>query len=642
MGKWSIQYEQTRPTGKKVISKLLHVQNGVLQGDSLSPLLFCICMAPVSHWLNTRLPCYETSFKRGTNRSLKINHLFFVDDLKLFTPKKQDLFDVLQGMENLLGKIGGCMNEQKCGIAHSIHTMVTDSSQATVRNIPIIGDNETYKYLGIEQNMRVCSDSLKDRISKDLLQRAEQIFSSRLTIRQMISAFNCILPAVVRFICTNIIIGRGRFESDVAFFKDLDKKIRGIMAKCKLRFKHQNIYRIYADPEDGGLGLQKFEETYEESIIYTYCYLACSPNLSTSLWFMKSLCKRNKRSIVADFDRVMLHYKLNTMVSLPEGKSGLLIDKVLFEKPTIASRTIVLKMRKIRKESANCLMSKDTISAGCPGLKSMSMITDYSRWNLDRHHTWDWLKRGIICPLVLRNVTAAQENQILFTNHGSDGRDQDCRWGCSNGQTRQAVPETVAHIASNCDQWHATLYVERHNSVARNIYYELCRKYGFMPNHYTRNIDPIRDNEKAKLYWDRPVDDLGLRFNRPDIVCFEKKPGSSNEYSNIWIIEVSVVWYQHLLVKQKLKLDKYGTNSMEITDHPGKNLRGELGKRYNCPVSVVPVVLGVFGEVSTGLEPELTKLQLPTKRTSCLIERLSRSAVIGTHWILKAHLSIRI
>jgi hypothetical protein len=242
---------------------------------------------------------------------------------------------------------------------------------------------------------------------------------------------------------------------------------------------------------------------------------------------------------------------------------------------------------------------------------------------------------------VLRNVTAAQENHILFTNRGNDGREEHCRWKCLNVQTRQAVAETVAHIVSNCDQWHSTLYVERHNSVARNIYYEICQKYGFIPDHYTRKIDPIRDNDKAKLYWDRPIDDIGVRFNRPDIVCFEKKPGLSNEYSNIWVIEISVVWYQHLLEKQQLKLDKYATNSMEASNHPGTNLRGELGKRYNCLVNVVPVVVGVFGEISTGLIPELTKLQLPTKRTLSLVERLSRSAVIGTHWILKAHLSIR-
>ena len=93
------------------------------------------------------------------------------------------------------------------------------------------------------------------------------------------------------------------------------------------------------------------------------------------------------------------------------------------------------------------------------------------------------------------------------------------------------------------------------------------------------------------------MDCVKVKFNRPDIVCFIKKPGSTSEYAEILVIEVSVVWYQSLLAKGKRKFEKYAVNSMEISSTPGPNLRGELEKFYKCSVQVIPMIVGVFGEV---------------------------------------------
>ena len=51
----------------------------IFQGDSLSPLLFVLCMVPLSFVLKRSNDGYEW-FGSGS----KINHLLFMDDLKLF------------------------------------------------------------------------------------------------------------------------------------------------------------------------------------------------------------------------------------------------------------------------------------------------------------------------------------------------------------------------------------------------------------------------------------------------------------------------------------------------------------------------------------------------------------------------------
>jgi hypothetical protein len=63
-----------------------HVKTGkvaikleLFQGDSLSPLLFCLALIPLTKMLNKR----EAGYK--VKGSKKVNHLFYMVDLKLFS-----------------------------------------------------------------------------------------------------------------------------------------------------------------------------------------------------------------------------------------------------------------------------------------------------------------------------------------------------------------------------------------------------------------------------------------------------------------------------------------------------------------------------------------------------------------------------
>jgi hypothetical protein len=59
-------------------SQPIHIQRGIFQGDSISPLLFCIALNPLKNEPN-RVDCgYQI---HRTER--KISHLLYMDDLKL-------------------------------------------------------------------------------------------------------------------------------------------------------------------------------------------------------------------------------------------------------------------------------------------------------------------------------------------------------------------------------------------------------------------------------------------------------------------------------------------------------------------------------------------------------------------------------
>ena len=55
------------------------INRGIFQGHSLSPLIFVICMIPLSLFLRKVKAFYEWDRKE-----FKLNHFLFMDDLKLF------------------------------------------------------------------------------------------------------------------------------------------------------------------------------------------------------------------------------------------------------------------------------------------------------------------------------------------------------------------------------------------------------------------------------------------------------------------------------------------------------------------------------------------------------------------------------
>ena len=67
------------------------IRRGIFQGDSLSPLLFVLCMVPLT-WLLRRA---KFGCEWG-NKRFKLNHLLFMDDLNFFAKSKKQIDSLVQ------------------------------------------------------------------------------------------------------------------------------------------------------------------------------------------------------------------------------------------------------------------------------------------------------------------------------------------------------------------------------------------------------------------------------------------------------------------------------------------------------------------------------------------------------------------
>ena len=87
----------------------IKIQCGIFQGDSLSPLLFCICFIPLTEQLN-RL---NTGYEEHTTKT-KISHLLYTDDLKLVAKSEEELQKQIQMVKNCSDDIHMEFGLEKC------------------------------------------------------------------------------------------------------------------------------------------------------------------------------------------------------------------------------------------------------------------------------------------------------------------------------------------------------------------------------------------------------------------------------------------------------------------------------------------------------------------------------------------------
>ena len=100
---------RTQLMGNGNILGTVNIERGIFQGDSLSPLLFVMIMIPLS----MRLKSTDLGFNLR-NESRSINHLLFMDDLKLYARTPEQL-------EELVGLVKGYSDDIKMEFGITLH-----------------------------------------------------------------------------------------------------------------------------------------------------------------------------------------------------------------------------------------------------------------------------------------------------------------------------------------------------------------------------------------------------------------------------------------------------------------------------------------------------------------------------------------
>ena len=155
MTKWETDISLSHLNGEINVPKV-KIQRGIYQGDSLSPLLFCLTIDPLSKILKKQNIGYDLGQVRGGNKTKDlISHLLFMDDLKLYADSDPNLNKLVQIVHKFSRDICMDFGLDKCSKCTLKKGKKVASDNLLLENGTSIEDlrADTYHtYLGIEEN----------------------------------------------------------------------------------------------------------------------------------------------------------------------------------------------------------------------------------------------------------------------------------------------------------------------------------------------------------------------------------------------------------------------------------------------------------------------------------------------------------
>ena len=140
----------------------VHIRRGIFKGDSFSPLLFVVVLIPLSIILN------ETDLGYVTGRNQKLNHLLFMDDLKLYVKRERESDSLIQTVRIFSDDVGMIFGLGKCAVLDLKRgkTIRTEGIELPDGKCMREVNHDGYKYLGVLQFDFIMNREMKEKVKR--------------------------------------------------------------------------------------------------------------------------------------------------------------------------------------------------------------------------------------------------------------------------------------------------------------------------------------------------------------------------------------------------------------------------------------------------------------------------------------------
>ena len=222
-------------------SRPLTIRRGIFQGDSLSLLLFCVALAPLSNLLNSSN--YGYNVRHG-----KLNHFFYMDDLKTFSKddkQQEGLLNIVKTFSDDIMMEFGLDKCAKATFKKGTLTKTTDLQLDHNTKIKELEQEATYKYLGVNEGDGIQHSHMKEKIRKEYYRRIRLVLNTELNSANKIKAINTLAVPVVLY-SFNIIKWK---LSDIL---RLDTKTRKLLTMFRMHHPRADVDRLYVPRTSGG------------------------------------------------------------------------------------------------------------------------------------------------------------------------------------------------------------------------------------------------------------------------------------------------------------------------------------------------------------------------------------------------------
>ena len=271
-------YTKLNLNGKddSIVSNVIKIIRGIHQGDSLSVILFVLTLNPLFHLLRS-----TKGYAYGKNRQHQHTHNFFVDDLKLYATDMNMVKRELEIITTFSKDSGMKFGEDKCAFLHIEKEIIKKSSPININHITIqpTADEDSYKHLGIDENITYNGPLNKEKVSEEYLNRVRKIWASELSDFNKIIAHN---NFAVPIITPTIEIINWTIDK----IRQIDISTRKLLSMTGRFHLNSDVDRMYMTRVKGGSGLRSIRTLYESRIISLRQHLLRNANRNEILGYV--------------------------------------------------------------------------------------------------------------------------------------------------------------------------------------------------------------------------------------------------------------------------------------------------------------------------------------------------------------------
>ena len=237
MPQWRINLALRHMKGNMEIPGI-KIKTGIFQGDSLSPLISCLLLCPLSILLNEK---NSSAIKIGKGeKGKKFNHLFYMDDLKIYSKSDSDLRSLLRIVKKFSDDIRMEFGLEKCAKISIIKGKMVRSSNISLNehtHIKELSNTESYKYLGVEESSNTHHKNMREKLKKEYYRRLRMILSTELSLPNKIMAINSLAIPVLSY-------SFGVVNWSKTDVQGMDRKTRKILTMFKMHHPRADTERL--------------------------------------------------------------------------------------------------------------------------------------------------------------------------------------------------------------------------------------------------------------------------------------------------------------------------------------------------------------------------------------------------------------
>ena len=159
--------------------------------------MFVLGLIPLSLILQKAKAAYEFSESKE-----KINHLLFMDGLKLYSRSEKGLNSLVQTGRVFSEDIGMEFGIEKCAVLVMEKGKIVKSVGIELPDgkvIKSLQEGESYKYLGILEADKCLQEKMKLNVSKEYIRRIRKVLKSKLKGGNLVRGVNTWAVSLIRY-----------------------------------------------------------------------------------------------------------------------------------------------------------------------------------------------------------------------------------------------------------------------------------------------------------------------------------------------------------------------------------------------------------------------------------------------------------